>query len=85
VILGQLIREGVMAMRAAQTRRFRGKNKAPKWTKPEDGIVSVMVLPLAVTDPADLARLEKLFGAMWLIKRAVQRDAARRGRCLLGR
>ncbi|GAB2995965.1 hypothetical protein GCM10023080_072710 [Streptomyces pseudoechinosporeus] len=61
-------------MQAAQTRRFRGKNKAPKWTKPDDGIVSVMVLPLAVTDPADLDRLEKLFGAMWSIKRAVQRD-----------
>ncbi|MER7790495.1 transposase [Streptomyces sp. NPDC097640] len=62
-------------MQAAQTRRFRGKNKAPKWTKPDDGIVSVMVLPLAVTDPADLDRLKKLFGAMWSIKRAVQRDA----------
>ncbi|MCJ0872258.1 transposase [Streptomyces sp. AP-93] len=34
-----------------------------------------MVLPLAVTDPAELARLEKLFGAMWNIKRAAQRDA----------
>ncbi|MEU0405779.1 transposase [Streptomyces sp. NPDC006197] len=56
-------------------RRSRGKNKAPKWTKPDDGVVSVMVLPLAVTDPGDLARLRKLFGAMWSIKRAVQRDA----------
>ncbi|MGW7304705.1 zinc ribbon domain-containing protein [Streptomyces sp. NPDC054835] len=46
-----------------------------KWTKPDDGMVSVMVLPLAVTDPADLERLEKLFGAMWSIKRALQRDA----------
>ncbi|MFE1555011.1 zinc ribbon domain-containing protein [Streptomyces sp. NPDC058734] len=62
-------------MQAAQARKFRGKNKAPKWKKPDDGVVSVMVLPLAVTDPADLARLEKLFGAMWNIKRAVQRDA----------
>jgi uncharacterized protein (TIGR03083 family) len=62
-------------MQAVQTRRFRGKNKAPKWTRPDDGIVSVMVLPLAVTDPADLDRLEKLFGAMWSIKRAVQRGA----------
>ncbi|MFF4574827.1 hypothetical protein [Streptomyces sp. NPDC001410] len=62
-------------MQAAQTRRLRGKNKAPKWTKPDDGTVSVMVLPLAVTDPADLTRLEKLFGVMWSIKRAVQRDA----------
>ncbi|MER6999685.1 zinc ribbon domain-containing protein [Streptomyces sp. NPDC000410] len=62
-------------MQAAQTRRFRGKNKAPKWTKPDDGQVSVMVLPLAVTDSGDLARLERLFGAMWSIKRAVQRDA----------
>ncbi|WP_239516525.1 MULTISPECIES: transposase [unclassified Streptomyces] len=56
-------------------RKFRGKNKAPKWTKPDDGIVSVMVLPLAVTDPAELARLDGLYGAMWSIKRAVQRDA----------
>ncbi|MCJ0874679.1 transposase [Streptomyces sp. AP-93] len=62
-------------MQAAQPRKFRGKNKAPKWTKPDDGIVSVMVLPLTVTDPADIDRLEKLFGAMWSIKRAVQRDA----------
>ncbi|MCJ0872492.1 transposase [Streptomyces sp. AP-93] len=37
-----------------------------------------MVLPLAVTDPADLARVEKLFGAMWSIRRAVQRDARAR-------
>ncbi|MCJ0871363.1 hypothetical protein [Streptomyces sp. AP-93] len=62
-------------MRAAQTRRFRGKSKAPTWKKPDDGQVSVMVLPLAVTDLGDLARLEKLFGSMWSIKRAVQRDA----------
>ncbi|WP_274559822.1 hypothetical protein [Streptomyces spiramyceticus] len=34
-----------------------------------------MVLPPAVTDTGDLDRLNKLFGAMWNIKRAVQRDA----------
>ncbi|MFF8376348.1 transposase [Streptomyces sp. NPDC015661] len=63
-------------MRHAQAqRKCRGRNKAPKWTKPDGGIVSVMVLPLAVTNPADMARLEKLFGAMWSVKRAVQRDA----------
>ncbi|KND26432.1 zinc ribbon domain-containing protein [Streptomyces acidiscabies] len=66
-------------MRTAQPqRKFRGKNKAPKWTKPDDGTVSVMVLPLAVTDPADLARVEKPFGAMGSMKRAVQRDARAR-------
>ncbi|MEV6249857.1 transposase [Streptomyces sp. NPDC051742] len=37
-----------------------------------------MVLPLTVTDPADLARVEKLFRAMGSIKRAVQRDARAR-------
>jgi hypothetical protein len=62
-------------MLVARTRKFRGKNKAPQWTKPHDGIVSVIVLPLAVTDPADLARVESLFGAMGSLKRAVQRDA----------
>ncbi|GHG34008.1 zinc ribbon domain-containing protein [Streptomyces zaomyceticus] len=62
-------------MQTAQTSRFRGKNKAPKWTKPDHGAVSVMVLSLAVSDPSDLARLERLFGAMWSIKSAVQRDA----------
>ncbi|WP_329621125.1 zinc ribbon domain-containing protein [Streptomyces sp. NBC_01255] len=66
-------------MWAAQTqRRFRGKNKAPKWKKPDDGQVSVMVLPLAVTGPAELARLDELFSSMWSIKRAVQRDARAR-------
>ncbi|MEU7388914.1 zinc ribbon domain-containing protein [Streptomyces tanashiensis] len=65
-------------MQYTQARKFRGKNKAPKWTRPDDGMVSVMVLPLAVTDPADLARLAKLFGAMWSVKRAVQRDARAR-------
>lgn len=62
-------------LNAPRTRRFRGKNKAQKWTKPNNGTVSVMVLPLAVTDPGDLARLENLFGAMWSVKRALQRDA----------
>ncbi|MCX5392015.1 zinc ribbon domain-containing protein [Streptomyces sp. NBC_00094] len=37
-----------------------------------------MVLPLAVTDPVDLDRLKNLFGAMWSVKRAVQRDARAR-------
>ncbi|MEU9856413.1 transposase [Streptomyces sp. NPDC047974] len=41
-------------------------------------MVSVVVLPLAVADPADLVRLGKLFGAMWSVKRAVQRDARAR-------
>ncbi|WP_282694847.1 zinc ribbon domain-containing protein [Streptomyces sp. CC208A] len=66
----------VQAVRASK--KFRGKNKAPRWTRPDDGMVSVMVLPLAVTDPADLVRLERLFGAMWSLKRAVQRDARAR-------
>ena len=35
----------------------------------------LIVLPLAVTCPHDLVRVDKLFGAMWSIKRALQRDA----------
>ncbi|TJZ55483.1 transposase [Streptomyces piniterrae] len=64
-------------MQAAQKpRQFRGKGKqAQRWRKPDDGQVSVMVLPLAITDSADLDRLEKLCAAIWSIKRAVQRDA----------
>ena len=65
-------------VRAEQRRRFRGRNKGSKWEKPDGGQVSVMVLPLAVTDPADLARLGKLFRSMWSVKRAVQRDARAR-------
>ncbi|MDO0913917.1 transposase [Streptomyces sp. DT2A-34] len=37
--------------------------------------MSVIVLPLAVTDPGDLRRLDGLYGAMWSLKRAIQRDA----------
>lgn len=67
---------GVTVVQVARTAgKFRGKNKAPKWKKPDDGMVSVMVLPLTVTDTGDLDRLNKLFGAMWNIKRALQRDA----------
>ncbi|KAB2342116.1 zinc ribbon domain-containing protein [Actinomadura rudentiformis] len=38
----------------------------------------MLVLPLAVTDPGDLVRVETLFAAMWSVKRAVQRDARAR-------
>lgn len=60
---------------APKPRKFRGKNKQKAWKKPDDGQLSVLVLPIAVTDPADLHRVENLYDAMGKLKRAIQRDA----------
>src|SRR6266700_2206161 len=57
-----------------ERRRSRGPGKQPRWQRGEE--MSVIVLPLVVEDDRERRRLEKLFGAMHAIKRAVQRDAA---------
>ncbi|MEV0403856.1 zinc ribbon domain-containing protein [Actinoallomurus sp. NPDC050550] len=80
VTIGQVTREKGVQIVTGQTgdqgagkpRRFRGKNRSPAWKRPEQ--LAVIVLPLAVTDPHDLARVDKLFGAGWQVKRALQRD-----------
>ncbi|MFI0444526.1 hypothetical protein [Actinomadura sp. 6N118] len=64
---------GATGRDAVKPRRHRGKNKAPAWVRPDE--VAVIELPLVVTDPCDLARVDKLYGAMWQVKRALQRDA----------
>jgi hypothetical protein len=59
-------------------RRFRGKNKQAGWRREAGATVSVVRLPLVVDAPADRRRLERLFSAMWSVKRALQRDARAR-------
>jgi hypothetical protein len=54
--------------------KFRGKNKQPRWRRDEGQELAVIRLPLDV-HPDDERRLERLFSAMWTVKRALQRDA----------
>src|SRR5260221_8280635 len=61
---------------AAAGRRFRGQGRHPLWRRPEQ--VSVIVLPLVVEGAGERRRLERLFGAAYSIKRALQREV--RGR-----
>ena len=59
---------------AAGGRRFRGKNKNGRWKREEGTELAVIRLPLDV-HPDDERDLERLFSAMWTVKRALQRDA----------
>jgi hypothetical protein len=59
---------------AAPGRRFRGKNKNGRWKREEGTELAVIRLPLDV-HPDDEQRLERLFSAMWTVKRTLQRDA----------
>ena len=58
--------------------RRRGKSKAPNFTY--DGPVSVIRLELDVSDGEVLRRLERHWGAVFRLRRALQRDAAARCR-----
>ena len=58
--------------------RRRGKSKAPNFTY--DGPVSVIRLELDVSDARVRRRLERQWGAVFRLRRAVQRDAAARCR-----
>ena len=59
---------------AESGRRFRGKNKNGRWKREEGTEPAVIRLPLDV-HPDDEQRLERLFSAMWTVKRTLQRDA----------
>src|SRR6266700_4643249 len=59
-----------------ERRRSRGPGKQPRWQRGEE--MSVIVLPLVVEDDRERRRLEKLFGAMHAIKRALQREVRER-------
>src|SRR5439155_23859965 len=56
--------------------RRRGPGRQPRWERPEQ--VSVIVLPLVVEGAGQRRRLERLFGAMYSIKRALRRDVRAR-------
>ena len=53
-------------------RRFRGEGKHPLWKRLEE--VSVIVLPLIVPGAHEEKWLEKLFDAMFSLRRALQND-----------
>ncbi|WP_028801129.1 hypothetical protein [Streptomyces sp. 142MFCol3.1] len=56
-------------------RRFRGKNKGKRWTRGKDTELAVVRLSLDVSRREARHRVERLFAAMWSVKRAPQRDA----------
>ena len=58
--------------------RRRGKSKAPNFKY--DGPVSVIRLELDVSDPVVRRRVERQWGAVFRLRRALQRDAAARCR-----
>jgi hypothetical protein len=58
--------------------RRRGKSKAPNFTY--EGPVSVIRLQLDVSDPVVRGRLERQWGAVFGLRRALQRDATHRCR-----
>lgn len=60
----------------AASRRFRGSGRHPLWKRPEQ--VSVIVLPLVVDGAWEQRRLATLSGALYTIRRALQRGV--RGR-----
>jgi hypothetical protein len=61
-------------------KRTRGQNQQKPWArKPEDGL-SVLRLPLDVSDPVQRRRIEGMFEAAYQVRRAVQRDARDRSR-----
>jgi hypothetical protein len=59
--------------------RKRGPNKQAPWSRNPDDGVSVLRLALDTSDSEQRAQLERVFGAAFSIRRAVQRDA--RDRC----
>ena len=61
-------------------RKFRGQNKAPAWHRADDQAMSVIRLPLDVSDPGAKRQVEHLFSAAFQVRRAVQCAARARTR-----
>ncbi len=69
-----------MVASSPSLKRTRGPNKRPPWKRrPEDGL-SVLRLPVDVSDPVQRARVEAMFRRAFSVRRAVQRTARRRAR-----
>ncbi len=68
---------GSISVGSSET-RTRGPNKQTPWARNPDDEVSVIRLPLDVSDPRQRARVEAMFQDAYRVRRAVQHDA--RGR-----
>jgi hypothetical protein len=62
----------------ATSKRTRGPNKQPPWSRDPAAGVSVLRLALDASDPVVRKRLEGIFGAAFSLRRALQRDARSR-------
>ncbi|HTS31409.1 MAG TPA: hypothetical protein VMH81_36300 [Bryobacteraceae bacterium] len=65
-------------MAATGSKQTRGPNKQPPWRRDPMSGVSVLRLPLDISDPLQRERLEGLFAAAFCLRRALQRDARSR-------
>ena len=62
-------------MGATSTKRTRGPNKQPPWSRNADDGVSVVRLALDTHDPVQRRQLESMFWTSYQVRRAVQRQA----------
>ncbi|WP_433304855.1 hypothetical protein ACQP2F_16465 [Actinoplanes sp. CA-030573] len=68
---------GAVTVEAAAA-RTRGKSKQKNWRRPKDAPAAVIRLELDTSDPFTRVRVEKLFGAIWQLRRALQAQARSR-------
>ncbi|MBB2944143.1 hypothetical protein FB565_003872 [Actinoplanes lutulentus] len=62
----------------AAPRKTRGKSKQKNWRRETDAPVAVIPLELDLSDPAIRSRVFAMFGAIWHLRRALQRRAVNR-------
>ena len=61
-------------------KRTRGPNKQKPWARKREDGLSVLPLPLDMSDPVQRSRLGSMFGGAYQVRRALQRDAQDRSR-----
>ncbi|GIF19742.1 hypothetical protein BJ973_006785 [Actinoplanes tereljensis] len=62
----------------APAARTRGKSKQRNWRRDAEAAVAVIRLELDLSDPAIRSRMFTMFGAIWQLRRALQRRAVNR-------